>query len=63
VPEEDEDLQITALREELMKEMESVRGDIKSLKTGQKFVLTGLGIFIALCGFVLTALAFAADIF
>ncbi len=60
---EDEDLQITALREELMKELESVRGDVKSLKTGQTYILTALGIFVGLCSLILGVLALAADIF
>jgi hypothetical protein len=60
---EDEDLQITALREELMKEIESVRGDVKSLKTGQTIILTGLGIFIGLCSLIIGVLAFSANIF
>lgn len=60
---EDEDPEITALRADLMKEIESVRGDIKSLQTGQKYILTGLGILITVFGFIATLLTIAADIF
>lgn len=59
---EDEDLQITALREELMKEIEVVRGDLKSLRGRQTLILTGVGIFIGLASFIVAVLAFAADI-
>lgn len=59
---EDEDLEITALREELMKEVESVRGDVKGLKTTQTIILTALGIFIGLCSFIIGVLALASDL-
>ncbi len=60
---DDEDLQITALRDELMKEIESVRGDVKSLRTGQTYILSGLGILIGFCGLIIAILAFAANFF
>ncbi len=59
----DEDYRIEALREELMKEIEVLRGDIKGLKTWQNVVLVGLGLFLALCSFVVGALALGANIF
>lgn len=60
---DDEELRIDVLRKELMKEIESVRGDVKGLRTGQTIILTGLGIFIGLCSLILGVLVFAADIF
>jgi hypothetical protein len=60
---DDEDLQITALREELMKELESVRGEVKSIRTGQTITWTALAVFIGLCSLIVGVLAFAADIF
>ena len=60
---EEEDLQITALREELMKEIESVRGDLKSIRTGQTITWIALGVFVGLCSLIIGALALAANIF
>jgi hypothetical protein len=59
----DEENRIDALREEMLKEIEMVRGDIKSLKTWQNVVLVGLGLFLALCSLIIGALALSANIF
>lgn len=45
-----------------MKEIEVVRGDLKSLRGRQTLILTGVGIFIGLASFIVAVLAFAADI-
>lgn len=59
----DEDNRIDALREEMLKEIEAVRGDIKSLKTWQNVVLAGLAIFVGFCSLIIGALALSANTF
>jgi hypothetical protein len=60
---EDEDLRIEALRQELMREVDSVKNDIKGLRRMQILILTGLGILIAAFSTIAAILASAADLF
>lgn len=47
---------------ELVREMESIRGDIKSLKTGQSYMWAALGFVIAVFGTVAAILTSAAGL-
>jgi hypothetical protein len=66
VPEDEEDLRITALRQELMRRIETgesnLREDVRHLRSQFTAIKWLLGITATIFGLLLTVLIFAADI-